>query len=39
MPQGQLFVVPIADNVFEITRDNMGIEVQVIFVGNDETIL
>lgn len=39
MPKGQIFVVPVADNVFEITRDNMGIEVQIIFVGIDETIL
>ena len=39
-PDGLLMVVPIAKEkgVEVITRDNMGTEVEVIFIGNDEIL-
>lgn len=36
-PRGLLFLLPITD-VLEITRDNMGIDVELIFVGVDELL-
>lgn len=37
-PKGVLLVVPVAANVLEITRDNMGIEIELIFIGDDEVL-
>ena len=39
-PAGYLMVVPIAKEkgVEVITRDNMGTEVELIFIGNDEVL-
>ena len=36
-PRGLLFVLPITD-VETITRDNMGVDVELIFVGVDELL-
>lgn len=38
-PKGELLVVPISDKTTNITRDNMGIEVELVFVGADDAIL
>ena len=35
-PNGVLVVVPVAKDVEVITRDNMGSEVDLVFVGADE---
>ena len=37
-PQGYLIVVPIAKDVQIITRDNMGSELLLIFIGFDEVL-
>jgi hypothetical protein len=35
-PKGILLVVPITRDVENVTRDNIGIEVEIIFIGDDE---
>jgi hypothetical protein len=37
-PQGRLIIVPVAKDVEFITRDNMGSEVELIFIGYDEVL-
>lgn len=37
-PKGVLIVVPVAKNVEVLTRDNMGTEIDLIFVGEDELL-
>jgi hypothetical protein len=37
-PQGYLVVTPVAKDVEFITRDNMGSEVELIFIGYDEIL-
>lgn len=37
-PQGRLFAIAIANDVDEITRDNMGSEIELVFVGYDEVL-
>ncbi len=37
-PNGLLVVVPVAKNVEVITRDNMGSEIDLIYVGYDEVL-
>lgn len=38
-PKGILLVTPISDNATSITRDNMGIDVELIFLGDDDVEL
>ena len=38
-PKGLLLVVPVANDAQEITRDNMGNDVKLIFVSDDELLL
>lgn len=37
-PNGYIFVVPIADTITEITRDNIGVDVKIVFIGIDELL-
>lgn len=37
-PNGILYVSPIGNDVKEITRDNMGVEVEMVFISNDELL-
>ncbi len=37
-PDGILLVVPMTENIEVITRDNMGTDVQLVFIGNDEIL-
>lgn len=37
-PNGVLVVVPVAKDIEVITRDNMGSEVDLVFVGIDEVL-
>jgi hypothetical protein len=38
-PKGTLLVVPVSDRTTFITRDNMGIDVELVFIGDDDAIL
>ena len=38
-PKGAIIAVSIANNTQEITRDNMGNDVKLIFVSDDELLL
>lgn len=38
-PAGYLMVVPINDVAEEITRDNMGDEIQIIYISQNEVLL
>jgi hypothetical protein len=37
-PEGIIIVVPMSDNIEVITRDNMGVDIQLIYVRNDEIL-
>lgn len=37
-PKGILLVTPFVENTEEITRDNMGDRVQLVFAGSDEIL-
>jgi hypothetical protein len=37
-PKGRLLVVPIANNLERIERDALGVDVDLIFVGDDEVL-
>jgi hypothetical protein len=37
-PEGYLLVVPINDVVEEVTRDNMGIEIELIYINRNEIL-
>lgn len=37
-PQGRLAAVAITSGVTEITRDNLGTDVELVFVGNNEVL-
>jgi hypothetical protein len=37
-PKGALVVVSVAKNIDIITRDNMGTEIDLVFVGDDELL-
>lgn len=37
-PKGTLLVVPINDTIMNITRDNMGIDIDLIFIGDNELL-
>ena len=38
-PKGVLLVVPVSDKTTAITRDNMGIDVELVFIEEEDAIL
>lgn len=38
-PKGLLLVVPVSSKTTSITRDNMGIDVELVFIGEEDVIL